>query len=204
MISLRADGVVWLPNSLLQQADRDFGEKAKQQLNDWQGLSSELHNSSEEQKLRVVNNFFNQQVPFISDREHWGKDDYWATPYEILTTHGADCEDYVIAKYFTLKKLGVPVEKMRITYVKALKLNQAHMVLSYFPQPNSIPLILDNLISPIVSADKRHDLAPVYSFNAAGLWLERLNGRGIKMGNPNKLDVWTDLTQRMADIGLDM
>jgi len=121
-----------------------------------------------------------------------------------LTTHGADCEDYVIAKYYTLKELGVAVDKLRITYVKAKRINQAHMVLTYFPNPDAIPLVLDNLISKIFSADRRKDLEPVYSFNASGMWLERMKGQGIRMGNPNKLDLWTDLRLRMAAQGMDI
>ena len=133
-----------------------------------------------------------------------GQEDYWATPFEALTTHGADCEDYVIAKYYTLKELGVEVEKMRITYVKALRINQAHMVLTYFPTPDAIPLVLDNLISKIVSADRRKDLEPVYSFNGSGMWLERMRGQGIRMGNPNKLDLWTGLRARMSEQNMEI
>lgn len=202
--SLQADGVSWLPQSLMDKAEKEFGMQAQQQLKSWGAMSAKVTKLSEQEKLKAVNDYFNQHVPYVTDQAHWGQEDYWATPYEILTTNGADCEDYVIAKYYTLKKLGVPVEKMRITYVKALKINQAHMVLSYFPAPGAMPLILDNLVSPILPASKRKDLAPVYSFNAGGLYLERLNGQGIKMGNPNKLDVWSDLTRRMAAIGLDM
>jgi len=62
-----------------------------------------------------------------------------------LASNGADCEDFSIAKYFALKELGVPIQRLRITYVKAVRLNQAHMVLAYYPEPDAVPLILDNL-----------------------------------------------------------
>ncbi|MDM8349520.1 transglutaminase-like cysteine peptidase [Pseudomonas sp. sp1636] len=55
----------------------------------------------------------------------WGERDYWATPIEALVKGAADCEDYSLAKYFSLRQLGVPTGKLRLTYVKALKLNQA-------------------------------------------------------------------------------
>lgn len=45
------------------------------------------------------------------------------------------------------------------------------MVLSYFESPKSTPLILDNYNQQILSADKRRDLLPVYSFNAKSLFL---------------------------------
>lgn len=195
---LRADDNQWLSKALLKEAEQKFGSEAKQRLLDWQTLYISLKNKDEKEKLKAVNHFFNSKVNFISDQKHWGQEDYWATPFEALTTQGADCEDYVIAKYYTLKELGVDVEKMRITYVKALRINQAHMVLTYFPTPDAIPLVLDNLIGQITSAERRKDLEPVYSFNGSGMWLERMKGKGIRMGNPNKLDLWTGLRLKMA------
>jgi predicted transglutaminase-like cysteine proteinase len=204
VVLLRADDQQWLSAELLTGAQQEFGDEAKQRLLDWQQLYQDLRDEDENEKLRRVNHFFNQRVKYISDEKHWGQKDYWATPYESLTTHGADCEDFVIAKYYTLKELGVEVEKMRITYVKALRINQAHMVLTYFPTPDAIPLVLDNLIGKIVSADRRKDLEPVYSFNGSGMWLERMKGRGIRMGNPNKLDLWTGLRLRMSAQGMEI
>jgi predicted transglutaminase-like cysteine proteinase len=107
-----------------------------------------------------VGKTFNQ-FEYQEDQVQWGKQDYWATPVEFLGTQKGDCEDFVIAKYFALRKLGVPDERLYL----------AHMVLSYFPTPTSIPQILDNYNPVIVSADKRKDLLPVYSFNAKSLFL---------------------------------
>jgi|TARA_B110000008_G_scaffold220323_2_gene220341 predicted transglutaminase-like cysteine proteinase len=198
VVLLRADDQQWLSSELLAGAKKEFGDGAKQRLIDWQELYFELRDEDEDSKLRRVNDFFNRNVKYVSDEKHWGQKDYWATPYESLTTQGADCEDFVIAKYYTLKELGVEVEKMRITYVKALRINQAHMVLTYFPTPDAIPLVLDNLVGKIYSASRRTDLEPVYSFNGSGMWLERMKGQGVRMGNPNKLDLWTGLRLRMA------
>jgi|TARA_B110000211_G_C14021465_1_gene527889 predicted transglutaminase-like cysteine proteinase len=198
VVLLRADDQQWLSSELLAGAKKEFGDGAKQRLLDWQELYFELRDEDEDSKLRRVNDFFNRNVKYVSDEKHWGQKDYWATPYESLTTQGADCEDFVIAKYYTLKELGVEVEKMRITYVKALRINQAHMVLTYFPTPDAIPLVLDNLVGKIYSASRRTDLEPVYSFNGSGMWLERMKGQGVRMGNPNKLDLWTGLRLRMA------
>ena len=87
--------------------------------------------STDLEKLEKVNRFFNQ-VNFVSDAIHWQKKDYWATPIEFLASDGGDCEDFALAKYFTLKMLGVPEKKLNLTYVKAWKLNQSHMVLTYY------------------------------------------------------------------------
>lgn len=193
-----------VPDALVNQAARDMGVEAQARVQRWQNFFQPLKNADEATKLKEVNAFFNAEIRFVSDLKHWKKDDYWATPYEALSTHGGDCEDFVIAKYHALRHLGVDVDKLRITYVKAIRLNEAHMVLTYFPSKDAVPLVLDNLIGIIASADKRTDLVPVYSFNAEGMWLERMKGEGVRMGNPNKLDLWTDLRVRMHKLGLDL
>lgn len=193
-----------IDDQLIAQAEQQYGEAAGSRVERWQQLFVELAEADEADKLARVNQFFNQEIPFVSDMKHWGQDDYWATPFESLVTQGGDCEDYVIAKYHALRELDVDMHKLRITYVKAIRLNEAHMVLTYFPNKDSIPLVLDNLINQIVTADKRPDLVPVYSFNAEGMWLERMKGEGVRMGNPNKLDLWTDLRVRMHELGLDL
>jgi hypothetical protein len=86
---------------------------------------------------------------------------------------------------------------MRITYVKALKLNQAHMVLAYYEHPEDEPLILDNLINKIKPASKRPDLYPIYSFNADGLWLSKQAGQGKRIGQSGKLSRWVKLNKRL-------
>ena len=103
----------------------------------------------ERDQLTAVNRFFNQQLSFRDDSRVWQQIDYWATPVEALVKGAGDCEDYALGKYFSLRQLGVPAEKLRITYVKALTRNQAHMVLTYYPSPTADPLVLDNLISDI-------------------------------------------------------
>ncbi len=133
-------------------------------------LLDQLMDKPVEQKLVEVNRFFNR-FKYEEDIVLWRVEDYWATPEEFIGIYSGDCEDYVIAKYFALRALGVDDSRLFLTYVKATKENIAHMVLSYFETPTGIPLILDNYELRIVSADKRSDLKPVYSFNAKSLFL---------------------------------
>jgi putative membrane protein len=109
---------------------------------------------------------------------------------------------FILITHIVLSIAIIPL--VLITYVKALRINQAHMVLTYFPTPDAIPLVLDNLIKGIYSASRRTDLEPVYSFNGSGMWLERMKGQGIRMGNPNKLDLWTGLRLRMSAQNMDI
>lgn len=143
---------------------------------------------------RLVNSFFNQ-VPYYTDMKHWGMLDYWATPSEMLGSIGGDCEDYSIGKYLSLKQIGVPIDKLRITYVRALRLGEAHMVLAYYPTPDADPLILDNLINDIRPASQRVDLEPVYSFNDDDLWL---TGGVSSKGGASNVRLWRDLLERLA------
>ena len=179
-ISLSSNAYINISTKALEQIKIRYDEKAKVKIETWSRLTNELQNESIDDQLYEINNFFNE-IPYYTDKEHWGQSDYWATPVEMLGTNGGDCEDYVIAKYFSLRALGVPDSKMRMMFVTALRQNQAHMVLAYCPEPNSIPLILDNINPRILPANKRPDLRPVYSFNGEGLYKAKAEGRGLSL-----------------------
>ena len=180
----------------LAQIAKEFGETARDRVRQWRAMIATGQNLKESEKLEQVNRFFNQ-VKFESDSRHWGKADYWATPLETLTTDGGDCEDISIGKYFALREMGVADERMRLTYVKAIDLNQAHMVLTYFKTPGADPLVLDNLLPAIKPASQRPDLLPVYSFNGDGLWLARERAAGKRVGNASRVGLWRELLRRM-------
>lgn len=167
-------------------------ERAVMRVKAWRELIGEQQQTNEKQKLIAVNDFFNQ-LHFVDDIKLWGKQDYWATPVEFLGVAGGDCEDFSIAKYFSLTELGIADEKLRLVYVKALSLNQFHMVVAYYPEPSAMPLILDNLESDIKPANERRDLAPVYSFNGKNLWLMKEKGRGQLAGKASRLKSWNEL-----------
>lgn len=193
---------------LQQTAAKRFGPQAAAAIRDWQGALEDLRKSSEREKLQFINAYFNGRVRWIDDQITWGVVDYWATPLETLGRGQGDCEDYVIAKYFSLKDLGVPVSKLRLTYAKlriggpASTITQAHMVLAYYSSPDAEPLILDNLISEIRPASRRSDLAPVFSFNTEGLWMT--GGQPQPAGGSSGLTRWQDLLTRMKSEGFDI
>lgn len=185
----------------LAEISTSHGAAARKEVEVWLDLMQSNQNLPERKKLDLVNDFFNR-IAFIDDLDHWGKRDYWASPVEMLVTQGGDCEDFSIAKYFTLIELGVDGRRMHLTYVKSLSLNQAHMVLTYYPEPRGVPLILDNLDEKIKPANLRPDLLPVYSFNAEGLWLATKRGEGKRVGPANRIRLWRDLITRMSNSGL--
>jgi predicted transglutaminase-like cysteine proteinase len=184
-------------DKIIASLEKSYGKRAGKRGVAWLKLMEPDVNSSESTTLKKVNRFFNM-FRFIDDIKLWGLKNYWATPVEFIGVNGGDCEDYSIAKYFTLLELGIPDEKMRITMVKAVNIDQYHMVLAYYATPGSIPLILDNLDAEIKPANKRDDLIPVYSFNGAQLWLNKERGRGVLSGNSSRLKRWRDLRQRLS------
>lgn len=188
----------WDFEVILKNAEKRYGNlgPARQRILDWSDLIQRSGELPEKDKLTAVNRFFNAKLRFVDDQRNWGQNDYWATPIEALVKGAGDCEDYSIAKYFTLRRLGIPAEKLRITYVKALNYNQAHMVLTFYATPTADPLVLDNLISDIRPASQRKDLLPVYAFNAEGLYTG-----GKRSGDSKKLSRWQDILQKMRAEG---
>lgn len=171
--------------------------EARQRLLAWQSIIRRYRHTGDLEKLERVNRFLNK-IHFAADRVHWGRQDYWATPFELVAGNAGDCEDFAIAKYFSLKAMGVPEARLRMMYVKASQLNQAHMVLAYYASPESDPLILDNLTNSIQPFSRRADLLPVYSFNADSLWLQKSATHSVKVGTADRISLWRDLAARMA------
>lgn len=192
--------LVVITDAQIAKLTQQFGPVAKERLTGWKAIltNPKYKAQSERDKLELVNDFMNQPR-FLNDIDHWGKEDYWATPIEFLSTDGGDCEDFSIAKYFTLRALGVPDDKLRLIYVKELVIyNQAHMILAYLPTPDADPLVLDNINKAIQPASTRTDLLPVYSFNGTGLWLAKeQTGRGQQVGGSDRIGLWRDLQARM-------
>lgn len=71
----------------------------------------ELPNAVE--KCHFVNRFWNS-LRGAHDIDQYGEDEYWAKPSEMWKNFGGDCEDYVLAKYVTLRKAGFDKEDLHI------------------------------------------------------------------------------------------
>jgi len=153
-------------------------------------------------QLHAINRFFNRHIEFATDEQAWGQVDYWASPLESLQKRRGDCEDYAIAKYFSLLAVGMPVARLRLVYVRAQLDDgpaQAHMVLAYYPGAGGETLILDNLVDEVLPASQRRDLVPVFSFNSDGLW----QGVGtVGAGDPVvRLTRWRELLAKVRAEG---
>lgn len=182
---------------IISALTNNYGERAAKRGNAWFNALDRSYDLPEKEKLKSINDFFNL-LHFVDDIKLWGVKNYWSTPVEFIGANGGDCEDFAIAKYFSLLEIGVPDEKMRITMVKALRLNQYHMVVAYYETPSSEPLILDNLDGRIKPGSQRTDLLPIYSFNGKQLWLNKEKGQGTLAGESQRIKRWSNLNQRMG------
>jgi predicted transglutaminase-like cysteine proteinase len=177
-------------------------------LRDWARLLDDNRQQSTEIKLARVNEFFNRRVAFADDAAVWGKSDFWATPFETMTKGKGDCEDFVIAKYFSLLDMNVPDSQLRLIYVRARiggpasAVQQAHMVLAYYATPDADPMILDNLITDIRPAARRPDLAPVFSFNRLGVFAGAA-ASAPAAGGTERLSAWQDVLSRARREGFE-
>lgn len=153
-----------IDEKVMKKAERKYGGLIVSRYLEYNKLLAKAEHTSTRGKLEVINDFINK-IPFQRDIENWKQEDYWATPLELLARNKGDSEDYVIAKYFALKTLGIDTKQLYFTYVNSKKFNRPHMVLSYFETSSSEPYILDNMNPDILSASQRPDLTPVYNFS---------------------------------------
>lgn len=182
---------------LLAQASHNINsqhdEETSKRFTEWENILFHSLGKSTEEKLTLVNDFFNK-MKWSDDKNIWNKVDYWATPIESLIKNSGDCEDFSIAKYFTLLAMDIPEEQLRVTYV-ILDNGQGHMVLFYYPDDRSEPLVLDNMRDDIVKKSYRTDIKYKFSFNDDGLWL-----KGNYSSQPDEKNIikkWSQMVDRI-------
>jgi predicted transglutaminase-like cysteine proteinase len=166
-------------------------------LNKFQTLKIKVKDYELIRKLSHINTFINKILP-AHDISTSSSIDYWATPKEFLLQGHGDCEDYAIAKYFTLLELNIPKEKLYFAVVDIKGERNSHMVLLYLENNNSIPLVLDNLSSKVIPLTKRKKLIPKFAFNENESYRFKQNKFNEKIKiNWGKEDRWNKLLNRV-------
>ncbi len=132
----------------------------------WQSLLRGLEGEPIEEQIREVNRFVNQWR-YRTDRRNYGRSDYWASPLEFFARSG-DCEDYAIAKYVSLRTLGVPAEQLRLVVLQDTLRRIPHAVLAVYVD-NDI-YILDNQTNAILTDRRISHYRPYYSVNENARW----------------------------------
>ncbi|AGR78372.1 conserved hypothetical protein, predicted transglutaminase-like cysteine proteinase [Aliarcobacter butzleri 7h1h] len=187
----------------LNQKDKNLIEKSTQKsfilkrLEKYEEVKNKARNLDINKKLTQINLFINGSLAEF-DNASMGIDDYWMTPKEFFIKGHGDCEDYVIAKYFTLLELGVKKENLYPAIVKVQGSASLHLVLLYVEDKNKSPLVLDNLSFKILPFSKRTDLTPIAAFNEIDSYtLTRekfLQKANVDWGKENK---WEKLLNRV-------
>lgn len=164
----------WEAGPMMAAAKR-LGPRAEAGAVELKRLLTYALDMDDSDRLAAVNQFFNRRITFALDRDTWSQEDHWASPLELLSKQAGDCEDYAIAKYFSLLATGMPGTQLRLVYAR-LQIGgpsgvaQPHMVLAFYAAPGTEPLILDNVNPDIRPVSRRLDLTPAFSFNREGLW----------------------------------
>lgn len=91
-------------------------------------------------QVRAVNARINRSLRRASDRETFGRRDFWATPADGVAS--GDCEDFVLAKRQALREAGVPAGAMSIALVRTRQ-GEMHAVLLVSTREGEV--VLDNL-----------------------------------------------------------
>lgn len=136
-------------------------------IKDWKKLLERNRNKPLSQQLPIINDWANKH-PYIVDQINWGMEDYWETPFEFMSVSG-DCEDYAIAKYYSLRAMGVSEDKLRIIVLQDLNLGGIiHAVLGVYDGDEL--WILDNQIKQVRSAMRIYHYRPIYGVNENQWW----------------------------------
>ena len=171
----------FVPGKLLNTYKKKYGGQAVRRLDSLLEMMEKQSGLPEDQIVINVNNFYNQ-LEYRSDQKTWNKSDYWASRLEFIGRGQGDCEDFAVAKFLTMIQLGVPGEKIFLTYVRARGfVDPAHLVATYYKKPGTVPFVLDNYIKKILPATQRPDLVPVYSFTARDLYIQKQHGLGKRL-----------------------
>ncbi len=136
-------------------------------INELMLLKKSLKNVDDDfTKLNSVNDFFNE-YEYVDDKKIYNKADYWATRKEFIFKGAGDCEDFVIAKFFTLLELGI--EESKLSILHGIHNNIYHLVLAYQEDSFSDVFILDSINKRILPLTVRNDFLTLYTLETIDL-----------------------------------
>ena len=139
------DGRLRIADNIKEQAKQRAGEQALKRLVAWEQLINTHQEDSDWAKLTAVNRFFNQRISVTLDAGAAEGYDYWQSPIETLVRGRGDCDDFAMAKYVSLRLLGLPARQLRVGLV-TYPLG-GHAVVFFYPQKERDPWVLDNMFS---------------------------------------------------------
>lgn len=174
-VELRSDRIASIPKwmDVLGRIDAEdlMGKCAAGQCSGkqaaWFDMVEEQRGNSRFEQMVRVNRWLNRYT-YITDSRLWGKSDYWETPGVFVRKSG-DCEDYAIAKYYTLKALGWREDNLRVVVVHDAVRDIPHAILAV--KYNGTNYILDNLATEPLQDKYVRQYTPYYAVNADSRWV---------------------------------
>lgn len=140
----------------------------------YQAFLDSLTESTDGDKLRAVNDYFNQQIEYKRDRK-----DHWQTLGETLERGKGDCEDIAIAKFFTLLNLGF--EEDELLLILGWNGFEYHVVLLHRGVNEPEGVVLDNICQEIRATGWIDGFQPLIAFNSKERY--RMDGWKCQLGN---------------------
>ena len=181
---------------------KSTGQLAAKRLRYVYDTARENQNKPVLDKLRIANSTLGK-LPWVADQQQWNSEDYWATPFEILTKVGGDCEDMAIGKYVMLRMMGVPQRNLYLGYGKLKARNEAHMVLVWVNDKRTDLRILDSFIKDVKTGKERTDLLGIFftDINGKVILIDDVGGkRKVKQVlTPNKMSKLDAMKQHIRE-----
>ncbi len=131
----------------------------------WLAILAEAQTLEGTARLSFVNRAFNRSISYATDFQIHGEADRWSNPLEVVEKAG-DCEDYAIAKYLMLRKLGVEAAMMRLVVLFQPVSGQYHAILAV--KQESDWLYLDNQQTELATTDRYRGVRPIATVNETG------------------------------------
>ncbi|MDE1152010.1 MAG: transglutaminase-like cysteine peptidase [Micavibrio sp.] len=110
----------------------------RQMYQDWMRQLEPYRHSTIAEKGKAVDGLVDSTVKYTSDMESSGLPEYWASPLETINSKKGDCEDFAILKYYAMRYLDVPPERLYIVGVGvhgSASLNHATLIVDTAEDP---------------------------------------------------------------------
>ncbi len=133
----------------------------------WSNILDSAASLNPMDRLRMVNDFANR-MPYVEDLENYGLKDFWAEPRTFFR-NGGDCEDFALAKYKLLHRIGFHPDRLRIVLVVDKVRRVQHAVLA--ANVNGEAWMLDSLVRDVVPHEVASQYRPTVSLSGPRLYL---------------------------------
>jgi hypothetical protein len=130
-----------------------------------------LRSQPVEARLQAINSRVNTAFVYDSDRNIWGRDDYWATPLENVEKGRMDCEDFASLKLYLAYIAGVDPNDLVLLAGRIRSSGEDHVVL--WARANGQGYVLDNRLPYVVGSGSYTDFTVLFSVSLQRLQIYR-------------------------------